>query len=304
MPWIADLVLLAALWGGSFLLMKLGATEFGPIGTAFLRVSLASVLLLALVAARGQLALLRAHARPLLAVGLLNSALPFALFSFAVLALPTGLTAILNATTPLWGALVAALWLGDPLSARRLLGMALGLVGVLMLSWDRIHLSAGGSGWAVLACLGATLCYGIAASYTKRFLTGVPSLVTATGSQLGAALALALPALLLMPPLSGPSAPGLKAWAAIAAVAAFCTALAYILFFRLIQNAGPQRALTVTFLVPVFGVIYGSLFMHEAITPRILAGGLTIVIGTALSLGLLGRKPVAAPTPAAGTSPR
>jgi drug/metabolite transporter (DMT)-like permease len=304
MPWIADLVLLAALWGGSFLLMKLGATEFGPIGTAFLRVALASVLLLALVAARGQLTLLKNNARHMLAVGLLNSALPFALFSFAVLALPTGLASILNATTPLWGALVAALWLGDRLSLQRVLGMALGLGGVLMLSWDRINLAAGGSGWAVLACLGATLCYGIAASYTKRFLPGVAPLVTATGSQLGATLALAIPAAFLMPGLTGPAAPGLRAWGALVAVAVLCTALAYILFFRLIQNAGPQRALTVTFLVPVFGVAYGSLFMHEAITPRIIAGGLTIVIGTALSLGLLGRKPAAGAVPAPHSSQR
>lgn len=287
MPWIADLILLAAIWGGSFLLMQWGAHAFGPVGTAFLRVLLASAMLLSVLASRGDLPVLRRHLRHSLAVGLLNSGLPFALFAFALLSLPTGMAAILNATAPLWGALVAAVWLGETLSFPRVIGLLVGLAGVAILSWDRLGGTQATALLAVPACLGATLCYGIAASYTKRYLTGVPPLVTATGSQLGATLLLVLPAAWMMPPLSGPAAPGLRAWLAVVALAAVCTAFAYILYFRLIQNAGPQRALTTTFLIPVFGVAYGTWLANEPFTLRMVLGGVTVVVGTALSLGLL-----------------
>ncbi len=287
MNWIAEMILLAAIWGGSFILMRFGAVEFGPVGTAFLRVLIASVFLFALLAARRQVGVLRAHWKHSFFVGLLNSGIPFALFSFAVMSVSTGLTSILNASTPLWGALVAALWLKDKLTPQRAVGMLVGVVGVTMLSWDKVGFKPGGTGWAVLACLGATLCYGIAASYTKRYLSGVAPLATATGSQVGATLGLALPAFFLTPDLNGPAAPGLHAWLAIVAVAILCTGVAYILYFRLIQAAGPQRALTVTFLIPVFGVAYGAVFLDEAVTLKALAAGALIVFGTALSAGVL-----------------
>jgi drug/metabolite transporter (DMT)-like permease len=285
MPWIADLILLAALWGGSFLLMRWGATEFGPIGTAFLRVGLAALMLLAVLAARRQLGVLRQHLGPALLVGLFNSALPFALFSFAVLSVSTGLASILNATAPIWGALVGAAWLGDRLAPSRIAGLALGVAGVAVLSWDKAGAPGGPAALAILACLGATFFYGVSASFAKRYLSGVAPLATATGSQLGATLALAAPAVVLMPPLTGPTAPGLKAWAAVALLAALCTALAYILYFRLIERAGPQRALTVTFLVPVFGVAYGAVLLGERLNASAWGGAAMILAGTALSVG-------------------
>lgn len=288
MPWIADLILLSALWGGSFLLMRLGALEFGAMGTAFLRVALAAAMLLALLAVRRELPVLRRHWRPALSIGLLNSGLPFALFSFAVLSIPTGLTAILNATAPIWGALVAAIWLREKLAAPRAAGLLIGVAGVAIISWDKLA-SGGGhaaAAWAVLAVLAATLCYGISASFTKRWLPGVPALATAAGSQLGATLGLALPAAFLMPPLTGAGAPGLNAWLAVTALAALCTALAYVLYFRIIERAGPQRALTVTFLVPVFGVAYGALFLGERLDEHVLLGAAVILAGTALAVGL------------------
>jgi drug/metabolite transporter (DMT)-like permease len=285
MPWIADLVLLAALWGGSFLLLRWGALDFGPIGTAFLRVALAAVLLFAVLAAKRQVHILRKHLGPALLVGIFNSALPFALFSFAVLSISTGLTSILNATTPIWGAIVAAVWLGDRLAPSRIAGLALGVVGVAVLSWGKVTAPGSGAGWAILACLAATLCYGISASFAKRYLSGVAPLATATGSQVGATLGLALPAWFLMPSLTGPAAPGLRAWMAIALVAALCTALAYILYFRLIERAGPQRALTVTFLVPVFGVAYGALLLDERLDASAWGGAALILAGTALAVG-------------------
>lgn len=287
MPWIADLVVLAALWGGSFLLMRLGALEFGPIGTAFLRVLIAAAILGVLLVLRRQGGVLRRHLLPALVVGVLNSGIPFALFSFAVLSISTGLTSILNATAPMWGALVASVWLRERLAPSRIVGLLIGAGGVALLSWDKVALRGGQAGWAIAAALAATLCYGIAASFTKRFLTGVPPMVTATGSQLGAALGLAIPAWFFLPPLVGAGAPGARAWAAVVLLACLCTALAYILYFRLIERAGPQRALTVTFLVPVFGVAYGVLFLGEAVEPRVLVAAAIVLVGTALALGAL-----------------
>jgi drug/metabolite transporter (DMT)-like permease len=283
-----EFVLLAAIWGGSFLLMKLGATEFGPFATAFVRVLLASLFLLPLLVWRGQMGALRAHFKPILAVGALNSGIPFVLFGFSVLHITTGLSSIINATTPLWGAVVAWVWLRDKPTPLRILGLVIGFAGVAALAWDKATFKAGASapGLAVLACLAATLCYGIAASFTKKYLTGVPPLASATGSQIGASILLLLPAATHLPA----QAPSVTAWAAIILLALFCTALAYILYFRIIARAGPARAVAVTFLIPVFGVAYGSLFLSEVITNSMVLYGAVIVLGTALSTGVLRHK--------------
>jgi drug/metabolite transporter (DMT)-like permease len=140
-----------------------------------------------------------------------------------------------------------------------------------------------GPALGIAACLLATLCYGISASYTKRYLGGLPSLVTATGSQIGATLGLALPTLFFWPART----PGLTAWLALLVVGVLCTGVAYVLYFRLIEAAGPARSLTVTFVVPVFALFYGSVFLSEAITPWMIGCGVIILLGTSLSTGLL-----------------
>jgi drug/metabolite transporter (DMT)-like permease len=285
MPLALEFVLLAAIWGASFLLMKLGAADFGPFLTAFLRVLLASAFLLPLLIWRGQIDALKKNYKAILFVGMLNSGIPFALFSFAVLHITTGLSSILNATTPLWGALIAWLWLKDKPAGSRILGLVIGFAGVAALSWDKASFKPGSSaaGYAVLACLLATLCYGIAASFTKKHLTGVPPLASATGSQMGAALLLAVPGFMSIPA----QAPGLSAWVAIILLAFFCTAVAYVLYFRIIERAGPARAVAVTFLIPVFGVAYGAILLSEKITLTMIVCGAIIVLGTALSTGVL-----------------
>jgi len=175
--------------------MRLGAAEFGPVALAAVRVAGATLCLLPLLALRGQIGTLRRHWKPIFTVGLINSAAPFLLYSYAALSISAGLSSIFNAATPLFGALIAWLWLRDRLTPTRIAGLAIGFAGVLWLAWDKASFKPGGSGWAVLACLGATLCYGLAASFTKKHLAGVAPLAVATGSQLGATLALALPAL-------------------------------------------------------------------------------------------------------------
>lgn len=287
-PWLLDLVLLGALWGGSFLFMRIAAPEFGALPAAALRVGIAAAFLLPLMLLRGHGAALAQHWKPTLLIGVLNSGLPFAFFCFALLTINTGLAAVINATVPMFGALIAWAWFRERPSGSRMAGLVIGFAGVAMLASRSTGLHTGTAGdhaalWAVLACLAACLCYGVSASATRRHLGGVPPLATATGSQLGATLFLALPALWFWPA----QMPSLRAWLAMLVLGVACTGLAYILFFRLIARAGPARALTVTFLVPVFAVFYGTVFLGEQVTGWMLGCAAVIVCGVALSTGLV-----------------
>lgn len=285
--WVVEFLLLAAIWGSSFLFMRLGAVEFGPLPTAAVRVGVAAAFLLPLLWLRGLGPELRRHWKPVFLIGVFNSGIPFVCFAFAVLSITTGLSAILNATVPLFGALIAWLWLKDRPANSRVLGLVIGFAGVALLAWDKASFKPDASGvapaWAVLACLLATLCYGWSANAAKRYLSGLPALVTATGSQIGALLVLALPGLWYWPAQT----PSVQAWLSLVAVGVLCTGIAYVLYFRLIERAGPARALAVTFVVPVFAVFYGVLFLGEAVTGWMLLCGAVIVSGTALSTGLL-----------------
>jgi len=280
-------LLLAAIWGASFLFMRIAAGELGPLPTAALRVAIASLFLWPILRLRGQTGLLRQNWRPVLFVGVLNSGIPFALFAFAVMHISTGLSAILNATVPLFGALVAWGWLGDRPGLSRSLGLAIGFGGIVLLAGGQVGFKPDASGlspiWAVLACLGATTCYALAASFTKKHVPALPPLVTATGSQIGATLALALPALYWHPS----KLPDLQGWAALLVLGVLCTGVAYILYFRLIERAGPARVLTVTYLIPVFALAYGVVLLGESVTLWMLLCGAIVLAGTALASGLV-----------------
>ncbi len=285
--WLGQFIALAAIWGSSFMFMRIGAHEFGALPAAGLRVTIAALFLLPLLLARGLGPQLAQHWKKVLFVGVFNSAIPFVCFTFALLSISTGLSAILNAGVPLFGALVAWVWLKDRPHGLRVLGLLIGFAGVALLAWDKASFkpdSSGlSSGWAVLACLLACLCYALAASYTKRYLGGLPALVTATGSQLGATLSLALPTLWLWPQQN----PGTGAWLALLALGVLCTGVAYILYFWLIETIGPARALTVTFVLPVFAVVYGLLFLGETVSLWMLLCAAIIICGTALSADLI-----------------
>ena len=284
--WVPEFVLLALLWGSSFLFMREGAHAFGPFPTAWVRITLAAVILTPVLVWRREVAVLKQHWRPTLSSGLLNTGIPFACYAYALMHINTGLTSILNATTPLFGALIAWAWLGDRLNAIRAWGLTLGFTGVVLLASDvpgGISFKEGGSGLAVVACLGAAFCYGLAGSFTKKYLQGVPSLVTTTGSLWGASLGLALPAWLMWPE----STPNLRAWVALAIAGLLCTALAYVLYFRLMSRTGPARAMTVTYLIPVFANVFGMIFLNEIVTHWMMGSAVVIVVGTALASGLI-----------------
>jgi drug/metabolite transporter (DMT)-like permease len=284
---LIELVLLGAIWGASFLFMRLGAHEFGPMALAFLRVAGATLMLLPLVAHRGELGALRQHWRALAVVGVVNSAIPFALFAFGALALTTALMSVFNATASIWGALIAWLWLHDKLSASRWLGLAIGVVGVVGLSWGKADFKPGEHGVSaalgIAACLAASVFYGLAANLSRRFLVGVPPMAVAAGSQLSASLALVVPAMVWWPAVT----PAAGTWWAVLALALLCTGAAYILYFRLIAHAGAANAMSVTFLIPAFAVAWGWLFLGEPPTPTMLAGCATILLGTALATGFV-----------------
>jgi drug/metabolite transporter (DMT)-like permease len=288
-----ELVALAALWGASFLFMRMGAAEFGPVALSAVRVVGASLFLLPLLCLRRQASALRRHWKPLLVLGLFNSALPFLCFSFAALSITAGLSAIFNASSPLWGALFAWWWLQDRPTPTRTLGLAIGFAGVLWLAWDKASFKPGGSGWAVVACLAATVCYGLSAAFAKRRLNGVPPLAVAAGSQLAAAVCL-VPFALVWWPATSPTA---TAWSAAGLLAIACTGIAYLLYFRLIANVGPARAIAVTFLIPVFAAVWGWLLLDESLTPTMMAGCVVVLLGTALTTGLIGPSRAAAVAP-------
>jgi len=293
---LTDLLLLAALWGASFLFMRVAAPSFGPLALVEVRVAIAAVFLGALLAWRGELGTLRAHPGKLALLGVLNSALPFVLLTFATLHVTAGFAAILNATVPLWTALIGWLWLRNAIRPLQWLGLAIGLAGVAVLVWGKASFTPSatqlGTTLALAAALVATFAYGLSANFTRRHLSAVRPLTLATGSQVGAAAALLLPALANWPAVAPPPI----AWASAIALGIACTALAYLLYFRLLARVGAVSASAVTFLIPVFATGWGALFLGEGATLQMLAGGAVILTGTALALGLWPRPAAVAST--------
>jgi drug/metabolite transporter (DMT)-like permease len=281
----AEAFLLAALWGASFLFMRVGVAEFGAAPLMAVRVGVAALCLLPLLMLKGGLPNLRTHYRALGIVGVTNSAIPFTLLTFSTLYLSAGFTAILNATVPFWSAVIAYFWLAERLSALRIFGLLVGTFGVAVLVWGKLSFEFGGAGWAILAALVACGFYGFGANFARRYLSGVDSLTIATGSMLGACF-LMLPLAFWFWPSDAPSA---KAWMLAIVMGVACTALAYILYFRLIARLGATYASTVTFLIPAFAMLWGAVLLDESISPEMLAGTALILLGTSLSLGLIGR---------------
>ncbi|MGE5675576.1 MAG: DMT family transporter [Mycobacterium leprae] len=272
------LLLLAALWGGSFLFMRIGAPVLGPFVLIEVRVILASITLLLFALASRHTIRVRHKWWQYLVLGAANAAIPFTLISFAELRLDASLAAILNATTPMFTVLVAWAWTRDPFTMKKLSGVVLGIVGVgVLVGW-----SSGGHGpglllYASFSCL-AALLYGIAGVFSSRYFKGEKPLDMAIGQQLAASVLL-LPFSLARMPHAMPSR---LVIVSVVALAVLCTAVAYLLYFALIHSVGALRALTVTFLVPVFGVIWGSIFLHEPVTFRLVLGLLVILSSVAL----------------------
>jgi drug/metabolite transporter (DMT)-like permease len=283
---IIELVVLAALWGASFLFMRVAVPEFGAIALIEARVLIAGLVLLpfwwARESAQSRQKVIE-HWPKLLVVGLLNSAIPFVLFAYSMLYITGGIAAILNGTAPIWGAVVAWVWLKRRLALNGVIGLLVGFVGVVILVSDELAVPAHGKALAMAAAAFAPILYGIVANYTSEKLSEVSSLSIATFSQIAAAISL-LPFLFCFMPAKMPSA---NAWAALLALSVLCTSVAYLLYFKLLAEIGSTRAITVTFLIPLFGSLWGTLFIDERITVMMVVGMGAILLGTALVTGVL-----------------
>jgi drug/metabolite transporter (DMT)-like permease len=273
---IARLVVLAAIWGASFIFMRILAPALGPILTADLRVLIAGVALSIYFAAIRFNPQWKSNWRHYCLIGVGNSAIPFALFSYAALHIPASYSVILNSTSPLFAAIFSAAWLNDRLTARKVVGIFLGFAGVALVAKVGAQAVDDSFILSVLACLIASACYGLMGVYIKRFATSVKPLGIAGGSQLAAGLSL-LP-LIPFSPMRGE----LTSFVItnILCFALVCSALAYLLYFRLMEDLGPTKALTVTFLMPVFGMAWGALFLGEQITLGMVGGAALVVFGT------------------------
>ncbi len=279
------LLLLAAIWGGSYLIMRMAAPAFGPVPLVMLRLTGAALFFMPWLLQARNRPLLRAYARQLLSLGLMNSALPFCLLAFASLRLEAGFTSVLGATVPLFATAVDALWWRHALKRERILGIVLGFCGVLVLAFGHVGFHSMGSAVAFGAALLAALFYGVAAHYGKHHFAGQPVMLPAAGSMLASALLIWPLGLWLWPAQQPPP----RDWLAAIVLAVVCTASAYVLYYRLIARIGATGATTVTFIVPVFGVLWGMLFLHERITAVIVTGMLIILLGVAFTSGYLGK---------------
>jgi len=272
------LVFLAALWGCSFIFMRVAAPAFGAAAVAEGRLLVAGLVLAAWFRLAGFDPEWRRHWRQYLAIGLVNMALPSLLYGFAMIHIPAALAAILNSTSPMFGALFAALFLGERLAARKALGCAVGAAGVALVAQPGDMAAKPMFAAAVAACLAACACYGYTGVVVHKYAARTPSRGIAVGSQLTGA-AMLLPLLAFSPPAAMPSA---TAIGNLLALALLGNALGMVLYFRLIADAGATRALTVTYLIPLFAVLWGWLFLGEALPASALAGGALILAGTVL----------------------
>lgn len=275
-----QLLVLAALWGASFLFMRTAAPEFGPIALIGFRTAIASLflfLVLKLTRPKHMKAVFE-HWRPLLVLGIANTAVPFCFFAYGTLYLEAGLTATMNSTAPMFGALIAFIWLGQSLSKMAVLGLAVGFFGVYILMSGKVSQNEFLVIPAGVSLLGS-VCYGFAASYTKRYAVGISPLVMATGSQFFASLLLVIPVLLTWPN----EMPSVAAWRDVTLLGVACTGVAYILYFRLLASDGVTGALSVTYLIPIFAFFWGWLWLEEVVTTVVMVGVALILVGVAMT---------------------
>lgn len=283
---LARLVALAAMWGASYLFMRYAVPHFGAVPLIALRVLIAGVALAAFLLATGGTIGWREHWRGYLFVGAVGLALPFVLIAQALTTIDASTAAILNALSPLFASIVAAIWIRDPLTPAKMAGIALCLVGTsVLVGWTPLPMS-GPELLAASFCLAATAIYGYTIVFTKVHLKEASPLGTAAGTLLVAALMLA-PLVPFAPPPQPVGEIAALAWLAMLGLAIVSTTFAFIFYYRLIADVGPVKAITVTLLVPIFGMIWGVLFLGEPVTAGRLAGCAIILSGCSLILGLV-----------------
>ena len=298
----AVLGILALIWGGAFIFIGIAVRDVHPLTYVWLRLSIAALAMWAFLLFKGEkLGLPRPVWGSILLLAVLNNALPFTLFGWGQTHIASGLAAILNATTPIWGVLVAHVFTHDErMTPRKLAGVLLGFGGVATMIGPTLLANIGTDAVAQLACIAASLSYALAAVWARRFKSMGLSPMSVTTGQLTAGALIMLPiALIADEPWTRPLPP-LGAWGAIAALALACTAFGYVLYFRLIDSAGATNALLVTLLVPPVAILLGAVLLGETLAPQDFAGLGLIALGLAAIDGrLLSLLRVRRPQPAA-----
>lgn len=277
------LLSLAIIWGASFLFLRISAPDFGPVPLILVRAVIATACVAPVFRHATHRALLRRNLGQFFFLGIVNTALPFSLLAYATLSLEAGFTSLLNATTPIFTAIIGAAIFSTPLRPAQTAGLFVALGGVAILSWDSLSFKPGGSGLAVLAALGASASYGVSVNFTKHQLAEIPPRLVSAGALLMASLILLIPGIWLWPA----SPPSSRAWISALLLAVFCTAVAYAIFFSLLKRGGAIATSSVTFLIPVFAILWGALVLGERIDPRLLLGMIITFVGTALAVGLI-----------------
>lgn len=283
-----ELLLLGAIWGGSFFFAKLAVAEIPPLLLVLLRVSIAAIALIAIFAFLMRAELARALARwpEFLVLGLLNNIIPFSLIFVGQTAIGAGLASIINATTPLWTALAAnALTTDDRLTPNRIAGILIGLAGAVIMIGVDVLAGIGGPAWPKLAIVGATISYAFAAIFARRF-RGLKPQAVATG-QLTASTLLMIPIAAFATGFAPLATASGGVWQAVIALALLSTAFAYILYFDIINKAGATNASLVTLIVPPFAILLGAVFLSERLHIHEIAGMALIGLGLVLFDGRL-----------------
>lgn len=276
---LLQLFLLASLWGASFMFIRMAVPHFGPVPLSGTRSLVAALTLTPLMLMKNQWPAFRQAWKHLLVIGLISTALPFSFLSISTQYTSAGFASILNALTPIFSALVAWLWLKEVLTPAVVIGILLGFGGVFVMVFDRETISASFPLLPILAGLAGTLLYGFTGNYSRRYLLGVPVLVISAGSQVFSTLLLLPVAMMQWPQAPIPAA----SWLYAGALGVFCTGLAYILYFGLLEKVGVARTVIVTYLVPVFAMLWGYLILGEGVTPQMLAGAACILCGIGLT---------------------
>lgn len=283
------LLTLAVIWGGAFFFIGVAVKHVPPLTYVWLRLSIAAVAMWVYVKARvGSLGLPRQVWGAIVLLAILNNALPFALFGWGQTHIASGLASILNATTPIWGVVVAHFLTHDErMSRRKTVGVLLGFGGVATMIGPALLSNIGTNALAQLACVTASLSYALAAVWARRFRRiGVAPIAVTTGQLTAGALIMLPVSLIVDQPWTHPFPP-VSAWAAITALALFCTAFGYVLYFRLIDHAGATNALLVTLLVPPVAIMLGAAFLNETLEPQDFLGLALIALGLAAIDGRL-----------------
>ena len=276
---LLQLFILAAIWGASFLFIRMAVPHFGAVPLSAIRSTIAACVLTPIVLIRGELRLFWRYWPHLFVIGMISTALPFALFALTTELTSTGFASILNSLTPIFSALVAWLWLRETLTPAMVIGILLGFGGAFVLVFDRETIASGFVLLPVLAGLAGACLYGLTGNYSRRFSRGVPVSVIAAGSQVFSMLVLLPVALVQWPtePIPG------SAWIQAAVLGLLCTAIAHLIYFKLLENVGVARTVVVTYLIPVFAMLWGFLILDEGVTLKMLAGAALILSGIGLT---------------------